>query len=130
MSSALMTKRGRLRAAYPIVSDTDQSQTPGRDALNLGLEVCKSKLSHLSSQPSDLTDTNEIYKVSNALSGLFRASIEAERWACERGGAVREAGELLKAGLRDELAQNPELLKVVLDLVDAGTVKLLQGGQS
>lgn len=126
----LQTKRGRLRAVAPKGLQGEHELDPsgiGESALEKGISVCNSKLSFLNGLPPEQIDENSLYKISNALSGLIRATIEARRFEMERAGAIKIAFELLKTELRNHMKSNPELCSQLLAEANTVAVKLEQG---
>jgi len=65
-----------------------------------------------------VVDTNDLYKISNSLSGLTRALVEIQRWQAERHGFLDEAAEQIAAQFRSLLAERPELLEEILELLE------------
>ena len=64
-----------------------------------------------------VVDTNDLYKIYNSLSGLTRALVEIQRWQAERHGFLDEAAEQIAAQFRSLLAERPELLEEILELL-------------
>lgn len=127
MANDLVTKRSRLRAVAPKGFQGEHELDPsgiGESALEKGISVCHSKLSFLNGLPPEQIDENSLYKISNALSGLIRATIEARRFEMERAGAIKIAHELLTAQVREQLKGNPETVQAVLTEVATAKEKL------
>lgn len=130
MSGELVSKRARLRAVVPKGFKGEHELDPsgiGESALEKGISVCNSKLSFLNGLPPEQIDENSLYKISNALSGLIRASIEARRFEMERAGAIKIAFELLKTELRNHMKSNPELCQELLVEANSVAQRLEQG---
>lgn len=129
MANDLVTKRSRLRAVAPkaVPGIEDQNPNPiSKTALEAGVALCETKLFYLSQLPPEQVDPNEVYKLSNALSGLTRALIEAHRFQLEKLGAIKIAHELLTAQVREQLKGNPETVQAVLTEVATAKEKLEQ----
>lgn len=66
-----------------------------------------------------VSDPNSLYKVSVALSSLIRARTELLRWETEQEEVVNLALERLKAEVKAALADKPQLVEQVLEVIDA-----------
>lgn len=129
MGGELVSKRAKLRAVVPKGSrNMIQNESPiSEAALDVGISVAESKLRYLAGLPPQEIDPNELYKISNALSGLTRAAIESRRFELERSGAIILAFELLKTELRNHLRGNPELCEQLQAEAYTAALKLEEG---
>ena len=128
MPGELQTKRSRLRAVAPKGNPEDNDQSPiAETALESGIQVCDAKLNFMAGLPPQEVDPNELYKISNALSGLTRAIIETRRFELELQGSIRIAHELLTEMIREELKGRPELIEEILKVTSTAVLKLEKG---
>lgn len=70
-----------------------------------------------------IENTNDIYKLSNALSGLSRARVESEKVFLEMNGLVGLAGEKIIDEIRLGLADHPELMSQLEPIMAAAILK-------
>ena len=125
MPNELQTKAQRLRAVGRKGND-DELEPINKSALEIAVGVCEAKLMFLSQQPPEGVDSNELYKVANALAGLTRATVETRRFKLEHDGAVRLAGDILAGVIREEMKGRPELVEAIIGVTQGAVAALEQ----
>ena len=96
-------------------------------ALNDSIKKCQDVIVDLISKVDPdkikIENTNDIYKLSNALSGLSRARVESEKVFLEMNGLVALAGEKIIEEIRLGLADHPELMAELEPIMQAAILK-------
>jgi hypothetical protein len=92
------------------VTVCDEPESQGSTALGQALGLITVKLSSLLELPASEVDSGEIYKLSNSLSGLVRASVELSRWQLEKSGAIGHAKQEFELLLRQHVEKHPKLV--------------------
>ena len=115
----------RRKAGLPAL----RRQLPRNDnALYAALEAAKQTittiLKSVDASKIKCQSANDLYKVSNAMSGLIRAQCDYERWQAEKNGYLLEASEQIAETLRMELETEPELLHKLLELKERVAARL------
>ena len=118
--TALVSKKERLRGAgIQVISElgTDEDMNRAESTLEKGISLCQAKVDSLCKLDPDEVDANQIYKISNAITGLTRAKIESRRWDAERSGMLLQAQSMIETKIRELMAGRPELAQQLLDVV-------------
>ena len=103
-------------AAAPHAAPTELAEF--EKTLKTAQSLLQSLFVKIDSDQIAVVDTNDLYKISNSLSGLTRALVEIQRWQAERHGFLEEAAEQIAAQFRSLLAERPELLEEILELLE------------
>ena len=70
-----------------------------------------------------IENTNDIYKLGNALSGLARARVETEKVSLEMNGLFALAADAIKTEIQGKLADHPEIYAQLAPLIDQATLE-------
>ena len=93
------------------------------DSIKKTQELIISILGNAKPEAIQIKDTNDIYKLSNALSGLARARVETEKVLLEMNGLVVLAGQRIQEEIKQGLAQHPDLYAQMLPIIEAAIEK-------
>ena len=86
--------------------------------LATGQAVLEALFAKVQADQISVTDSNDLYKLANSLSGLAKAYVEISRWEAEKIGLLDEAMENLCAEVQILLSQDPELLERILIIIE------------